>query len=43
MLKTIDLLIELEERDMLELLYEDNVLNDRFYRFTHPFTRSTIY
>ena len=37
------LLAELEQRDLIELLYDDNTLNDRFYRFTHPFTRSTIY
>ena len=28
---------------MIELIYDDNMLNDKFYRFTHPFTRSTIY
>ena len=28
---------------MIELIYDDNTSNDRFYRFTHPFTRATIY
>ena len=37
------LLNELEQRDMIELIYDDTMQNDRFYRFTHPFTRSTIY
>jgi len=37
------LLSELEKRDMIELIYDDNMQNDRFYRFTHPFTRMTIY
>ena len=37
------LLTELENRDLIELIYDDNMLNDRFYRFTHPFTRATIY
>ena len=40
---TMQLLRELENRDMIELIYEDNMVNDRFYRFTHPFTRATIY
>ena len=43
MFPTMKLLTELEKRDMIELIYDDNILNDRFYRFTHPFTRATIY
>ena len=43
MFPTMKLLDELEQRDMIEMIYDDNMLNDRFYRFTHPFTRSTIY
>ena len=43
MFPTMKLLSELEKRDMIELIYDDNMQNDRFYRFTHPFTRMTIY
>ena len=37
------LLQELEQRDLIEFLYDDNMTNDKFYRFTYPFTRLTIY
>ena len=40
---TATLLAELEQRDMIEFLYDDAMSNDKFYRFTHPFTRATIY
>ena len=42
-LPTMKLLTDLENRDLIELIYDDNMLNDRFYRFTHPFIRATVY
>lgn len=42
-LPTMKLLSDLENRDLIELIYDDNMLNDRFYRFTHPFIRATVY
>lgn len=42
-LPTMKLLTDLEDRDLIELIYDDNMLNDRFYRFTHPFIRATVY
>jgi hypothetical protein len=33
---------ELENRDIMELLYEDGY-GDKIYRFTHSFMRETLY
>lgn len=38
-----DLLKEIEARDMIEMIYFDEVSNKQVYRFTQPFMRSTLY
>jgi len=38
-----ELLKEIESRDMIEMIYYDEVSNKQVYRFTQPFMRSTLY
>ena len=40
---TSSLLRELEDRDLIEMIYDDNTSSEKFYRFNHPFTRVTLY
>ena len=40
---TASLLKELEDRDLIEMLYDDTASSEQFYRFNHPFTRVTLY